>query len=282
MTDDLLPARPMPAPQMPARQMPANRTPAHRSRADLPQDDLSAFLIQPAPSAARPLQGLTVLLVEDSRFASEAMRLLCLRSGARIRRADSLRAAHRHLATYRPSVVIVDMGLPDGSGADLIAELAAMQPRVQVILGTSGSDDLEPLALEAGADGFLSKPVESLALFQRAVLAALPPAQRPTGPRALTGEIVHPDRLALREDLALAAGLLAGEGGSDGAAPPGAEAIDYVARFLGGVARISHDRALADAATALQRDRATGREIQADLSSLSRLVQARLAGGSPI
>ena len=88
----------------------------------------------PAPTADRPLLGLTVLVIEDSRFACEAMRLLCLRSGARIRRADSLRAARRHLQVYRPSIVIADLGLPDGNGIDLIAELAQSQPRVDALL----------------------------------------------------------------------------------------------------------------------------------------------------
>ena len=39
----------------------------------------------PAPTALRPMLGLTVLVIEDSRYACDAMRLLCLRSGARIR-----------------------------------------------------------------------------------------------------------------------------------------------------------------------------------------------------
>ena len=116
----------------------------------------------PAPTTARPLLGLTVLAVEDSRFACEALRLLCLRSGARIRRADSLRAARRHLRVYRPTVVIIDLGLPDGNGVDLIQGLSTAAPRPEVILGTSGDNFGQAEAMAAGADGFIEKPITSL------------------------------------------------------------------------------------------------------------------------
>ncbi|MFD1342133.1 response regulator [Litorisediminicola beolgyonensis] len=188
------------------------------------------------PTMARPLLGLTVLVVEDSRYACDAMQLMCIRSGARIRRADCLASARRHLAVYRPSAVIVDMGLPDGSGADLLSEMRIASPRVSVILATSGDPFAEKVAIAAGADGFLAKPLASLAAFQNAILAELPPDRRPNGPRSVETVEIAPDPVAYRDDLAHAADLL-------DPLPEGAE-VDYVARFLSGVARSAEDTAL--------------------------------------
>ncbi len=142
-------------------------------------DDFDDIMLARTPTAARPLLGLTVLVVEDSRFASEAMRLLCLRSGARIRRADCLTSARKHLRVYRPSVVVVDLGLPDGSGTDLIAELHNATPRIDVLLGISGDPLREGEAMAAGADGFLPKPIETLGVFQQAILSLLPETAQP-------------------------------------------------------------------------------------------------------
>lgn len=217
----------------------------------------------------RPLTGLTVLVVEDSRFASEAVRLLCLRSGARIRRADCLRSAARHLQTYRPAVVIVDLGLPDGDGADLIRQIAQTEPRVPVILGISGDPDACDSAMAAGADGFLPKPVESLAAFQQAILGALPSESRDRGLRALPNDVIQPDPSGLRDDLAHVADILSNSHDT--------AAIDYVARFLAGVARSAHDPALEAAATALARDHQAGHALAADLARISSMVQSRLA-----
>ncbi|MGB0905001.1 MAG: response regulator, partial [Mangrovicoccus sp.] len=122
-------------------------------------DTVESYLMRRQPTAARPLLGLTVLVVEDSRFASEAVRLLCLRSGARIRRADCLNSARRHLRTYRPAVVIVDLGLPDGSGEDLIQELAESSDPMELVLATSGDPDGRARAMAAGAMDFFEKPI---------------------------------------------------------------------------------------------------------------------------
>lgn len=193
-----------------------------------------------APSARRPLLGMTILAVEDSRYASEALRLMCLRSGARIRRADCLAAARRHLQVYRPSGVIVDLGLPDGPGLDLIAEIAAARPRVGVILAISGDAAAEGAARAAGADGFLLKPVASLGAFQQAVLRHLPPERCPCGPYGVSDEVIRPDPLAYRDDLDHVLSLIEG-----GATP---QVLAYVAQFLGGVARAAGDDVLAQTA----------------------------------
>lgn len=220
------------------------------------------------PTSRRPLLGLTILVIEDSRYACEAMRLLCLRSGARIRRADCLKSARRHLQVYRPSVLIVDLGLPDGSGIDLIAESIAATPRVSVVLGTSGDDTGEDATLAAGADGFLAKPVTSLATFQQAILSRLPADRQPMGVEDLKDEVIHPDPLAFQDDMAHVADVL-NDSQED-------RILNYVAQFLGGVARSVGDNPLADAAAGLSQALSSGRPVATEAARIAGLVQDRL------
>jgi len=219
----------------------------------------------PRGTSQRPLFGMKLLLVEDSRFAAEAVRLMCLKSGARLRRADSLAAAHRHLNSYRPDVVIVDMGLPDGSGADLITELAVMDAEVPVILGLSGDPGGERPALDAGAQGFLHKPLGALAAFQSAILNALPSSMQPRGPRILPDDLLVPDPLALKDDLAHAAELLHD--------PLDTTRIAYLSQFLSGIAKSADDSALGDAAKSLDAPDASAR--QSVIDQLQILIASR-------
>lgn len=232
-------------------------------------DEFEGMIAGRPVTAMRPLQGLTVLVVEDSRFASEAMRLLCLRSGARIRRADCLSSARKHLRVYRPTIVVVDLGMPDGSGVDLIAELNHASPRIEVILGISGDADREAEAMAAGADGFFTKPINGLGLFQQAILSHLPEESQPPGPRVIPNDTITPDPIALRDDIAHVADVLL--------AHPDDETLDYIAQFTSGVARSADDAPLEAAALALAKDRAKGQPIRNDVQRLNGIFKERLA-----
>lgn len=206
-------------------------------------ETLEDFLMTRPPTAERPLLGQTILAVEDSRFASDALRLICQRSGARLRRADCLAAAARHLRSYRPTIVLVDIGLPDGSGLDLIGQLSSADPRVGAIFGMSGDDGLEDAAMAAGADGFMAKPIASVRAFQQQLLDALPARTLPDGVQLIERDRVQPDQIALSDDLVGIAKLLDA---------PKPETLVYIAGFLSGLTKGSSSEALEDAAMAAE------------------------------
>lgn len=209
----------------------------------------------PAPlaphAAVHPPQ--TVLLVEDSRFAAEAVRLICRRAGLRLRRAESLDLARQHLRVYRPDIALVDLGLPDGSGLELIDQLNRLNPRIPQIIALTGDPTLENAARRAGADDFWEKPLRLSAPQARLLgIAAGPlaaggsdiaraenPARTPDCAAPLpriADRNMGADPLALRDDLLHAQGLLALT------AEPAR--IGYAAQFLAGIARGLGDQPL--------------------------------------
>jgi CheY-like chemotaxis protein len=199
------------------------------------------------------LQGLTLLVVDDSRFTCDALRLILHRAGARLRRAESLEIARLHLGCYRPDLAIVDLGLPDGRGEDLIAELSAAGFPV---LGISGDPDGRAAALDAGAAGFVDKPIGSVAGFVRLIRQLVTGAgaeEKGEDPPAPFG-----DPIALRDDLMRAAGLILTTGDPT-----------YAKAFLLSLARASADSTL----EAAVRDTHT----PFDRAKLGKLIEERLA-----
>ena len=195
------------------------------------------------------LFAVTILLVEDSRSASEAIRLFAAESGARVRRADSLHAANRHLAIYRPSVVIVDLGLPDGDGMELIRHLANASTPISGIIAMSGNErsTWEDEAISAGASVCLPKPIESLAAFQNCILSVLPDSDSRRRPEerhvALAGRASM--MTALDDDLRRARALLV-----EGLPAEDFDTIAYCGQFVGSVGEMLGDEHLLSAAKA--------------------------------
>ena len=210
-----------------------------------------------------PLQGVTILAVEDSRFACEALRLMARRAGARLRRAETIGAARAHLRLYRPDVVLIDLGLPDGRGETLIRDLISAAERPSVVMGTSGDLEGRALALAAGADGFIEKPLENLAQLCRALRPLLPELDI-YPPQVGNTPAPRPDPLALRDDLVFAAQALQND--------PDPEQRRYLGAFLAGIARHAQDPALAAAA-------AVG---EGGLDGLRAVIAERIGPASPL
>ena len=136
--------------------------------------------------------------------------------------------------------------MPDGSGLELIAELAGAVPRVPVIIATSGEDHAEAEARAAGADDFIAKPIASLAAFQQIILDHLPEEDMPPSPRPAPSAQIAPDPVALRDDLAHVSELLSH--------PLDAPTTAYVAQFVHSLGVTGQDSRLLSAAEEIQRE----------------------------
>ena len=104
---------------------------------------------------------IRVLLVDDHEDTNRSLTLLLGRRGYQVRAATSLASAEVLCGTEAFDVLVCDMNLPDGSGLDLLARLAANPPRRgAIILSGYNTDEDIDRSLAAGYKAHLGKPVE--------------------------------------------------------------------------------------------------------------------------
>jgi DNA-binding NarL/FixJ family response regulator len=130
--------------------------------------------------------------------------------------AGSMAEALVRVAAVRPDVVVVDMRLPDGDGAELCARLRARDPRLRCLVLTSYSDDDAVAdAVNAGAHGYVLKQVRGSALVSAVRTVAAGGTVYQAEVRAATGGRPDPgrgDRLALLTEQERSVLRLIGEG----------------------------------------------------------------------
>jgi DNA-binding NtrC family response regulator len=100
-----------------------------------------------------------ILVVDDEPDIRSAFSRYFARSGHDVLRAETGEEAVTLVRTERPSVVLLDLFLPDISGFDVLERTREQRP---VIIMITGHGDIAAAvhAMEAGAEGFLTKPVE--------------------------------------------------------------------------------------------------------------------------
>lgn len=103
---------------------------------------------------------IRVALVEDETIVQDTVTFLLETSDdlVLVGRFNEVQAALKSLPQLRPDVVLVDIGLPDGSGLELIRSLREVLPRTEFLVLTVFDDDRHILeAILAGASGYLVK-----------------------------------------------------------------------------------------------------------------------------
>ena len=116
------------------------------------------------------LKGLRILVVEDEPDARELLTLTLRVSGAEVQAVDSAHQALLDLQSFRPDVLLSDIGLPIESGYDLIQKIRALPSDFSkipaVALTAFASEKDRQRALAFGFQMHLAKPVEASALIQ--------------------------------------------------------------------------------------------------------------------
>jgi DNA-binding response OmpR family regulator len=133
----------------------------------------------------------TILVVEDETSISSFVAAYLRNAGYGVRTAASAKAAVVDLASEIPSLVVLDLNLPDGDGVELCRRIRKSSD-VPILMLTARDEDVDKIiGLEVGADDYMTKPFNPRELVARvkSVLRRASPERR----RSETEELRHGD-----------------------------------------------------------------------------------------
>ncbi|QDQ28894.1 response regulator [Chitinimonas arctica] len=99
-----------------------------------------------------------LLIVEDDPHIRRFVRTALEAEGFTVHEAETVARALIEAASRQPELFIVDLGLPDRDGRELIAELRTWSQAPVIVLSARDREEEKVAALDAGADDYLVKP----------------------------------------------------------------------------------------------------------------------------
>jgi len=112
------------------------------------------------------MKPLRVLVVEDDAAIRRLLHAALTRSGYQVIEAADARAALAALAIDKPDAVLLDLGLPDRDGLELVPLIKAAGTALIVVSAREDTDQ-KVTALDLGADDYVIKPFDSEELHAR-------------------------------------------------------------------------------------------------------------------
>jgi len=111
---------------------------------------------------------MKLLIVEDEKNLGETLRDYLMTKNFETKLAVNLQEAKNIFADFNPQLMILDVGLPDGSGLELAKEVRARKKDCIILFCTALNDpQLRLESLEIGAHDFMTKPFELKELILR-------------------------------------------------------------------------------------------------------------------
>lgn len=108
-----------------------------------------------------------VLVVDDEPTLVFGLKIILQSAGYHVETAHTILAAAPILAADPPDVLVLDLALPDGDGAELCEEVRRSSTLPILIMSAAGDEREKVRALDAGADDFLPKPFDGVELLAR-------------------------------------------------------------------------------------------------------------------
>jgi two-component system, OmpR family, KDP operon response regulator KdpE len=126
--------------------------------------------------------GFRVLVVDDEQAIRRFLRASLVAHGYTVLEACTGTEALQAVGEGRPDVILLDLGLPDMDGVEVLRRLREWSRVPAIILSVRDSESTKVEALDAGADDYLTKPFymgELLARMRAALRHAIEPAGEP-------------------------------------------------------------------------------------------------------
>jgi two-component system KDP operon response regulator KdpE len=108
-----------------------------------------------------------ILAVEDEPDIRRILRALLEGDQYRFIEAETAERGEIEARSHKPDLLLVDLGLPDGDGIDLIRRIRAWSPVPIIVLSARTMEEQKIAALDAGADDYVTKPFSTPELLAR-------------------------------------------------------------------------------------------------------------------